>query len=60
VFTEGGGHWRIRVLPPLWEGGEPESAEAVARLTQRIAEGFEILIGHAPEQWHAFGRIWID
>jgi phosphatidylinositol dimannoside acyltransferase len=60
VFMEPGGRWRIHVLPPLWEGGEPESADAVARLTQRIAEAFEILIGEAPEQWHAFGRIWID
>jgi KDO2-lipid IV(A) lauroyltransferase len=60
VFATAEGGWRIHVLPPFWEGGEPESPDAVARLTQRIAEGFEILIAEAPEQWHAFGAIWTD
>lgn len=60
VFTEPDGGWRIRVLPTIWSGGEEESPDAVARLTQRLAEAFESLIVQAPEQWHAFGRLWID
>lgn len=60
IFMRDDGTWWADVRARIDEGIAAEDPEAVARLTQRLAESFESLIAHAPEQWHAFQPVWAD
>lgn len=53
------GNWRAHVRPGLL-AQDPEDSDAVAALTQRVANELEAFIAAAPEQWHVFSPHWID
>lgn len=54
------GRWRVRALPPIATGQEPETPEEIAKIMQRLADSFEEILREAPEQWHAFVPYWTD
>jgi KDO2-lipid IV(A) lauroyltransferase len=51
------GHSAI-VRPPLDLTRHGSLREDVARATQQLAQELEVLISHAPEQWHLFQPNW--
>jgi len=51
IYFEGAGHHTI-IRPPLDLDGD------IPTVTQRLAADLEILIRHAPEQWHLFQPNW--
>ena len=57
-FSPSGGH-HIVIRPPIpvLENAPDRSGE-IARVTQRIAHELELLIAHAPEQWHLLQPNW--
>lgn len=57
-FQAPDGRWRVCAYPPVTDGREPETPEAVARIMQQLANEFEKIIREAPEQWHAFVPYW--
>jgi KDO2-lipid IV(A) lauroyltransferase len=57
VYQHDDGTWLGTVLAPL-EKPSPEQPDAVAVLTQRLADAFEELIRAQPAQWHVFGPYW--
>lgn len=57
IYQHDDGTWDCRVYDPIEPEG-PESLEAVARTTQRLADVFAALIAEAPAQWHVFAPYW--
>lgn len=57
IYQRSDGTWLGRVLPPL-RMPSPAAPDAVARLTQRLADAFSELIGAEPAQWHVFNPYW--
>ena len=58
IYQRPDGTWLGRVLPPL-PMPEPDAPDAVAQLTQRLADAFTELIRAEPAQWHVFSPYWI-
>ena len=58
VYFEGRRHHRGVVRPPIQVGREGRFRDRVARVSQALADEFEVLIGRAPEQWHVFQPNW--
>ena len=56
-FTEGRGHRGV-VLPQISTERVGRLREDVARITQSLADQFEVLIRAAPEQWHLLQPNW--
>jgi len=58
VYRGPGRHHHGLVSAPLPTARTGSLRGDVARLTQRLAEQFELFIGRAPEQWHMFQPVW--
>ncbi|MEM9606577.1 MAG: phosphatidylinositol mannoside acyltransferase [Actinomycetota bacterium] len=56
-FRPGGGHYGL-VRPPLDTERRGRLRADVARVTQDLAEEFELLIREAPDQWHLLQPNW--
>jgi lauroyl/myristoyl acyltransferase len=56
-FFEGDAH-RCVIRPPIDTSRQGTIKEDIARITQALAEEFEILIRRAPEQWHLLQPNW--
>jgi lauroyl/myristoyl acyltransferase len=52
------GHWHAVIRPPLRPEPSGDSRADVQALTQRLADEFERLIAHAPDQWHVLSHHW--
>jgi len=58
VYYQGGGLHEAQVLPALDTARQGSFRADVARVTQDLADGLEILIRRAPEQWHLLQPNW--
>jgi lauroyl/myristoyl acyltransferase len=58
IYQTADAGWRGWVMEPIHDGSGGETPEAVAALTQRLAEAFERMIARDPAQWHAFTPVW--
>jgi KDO2-lipid IV(A) lauroyltransferase len=58
VYYQGGGLHEARVLPALDTARQGSFRADVARVTQDLAHGLEVLIRRAPEQWHLLQPNW--
>jgi lauroyl/myristoyl acyltransferase len=59
IYQHNDGTWVAKVLPAI-DPPTAETSEAVAIMTQRLADCFEDLIAAEPSQWHVFNKYWID
>lgn len=57
VYFDGAGHHAV-VRPPVTAAREGGLRADVARVTQLLADELEVLIRHAPEQWHLLQPNW--
>lgn len=57
IYYDGHAHRGI-VRPPVPAEREGKLRDDVARVTQLLARELEVLIRHAPEQWHLFQPNW--
>lgn len=60
LWTEAGGRYRVRFLPPELIGREGERHDAVVQATRRMNDALERMIRSAPEQWPWFENRWKD
>jgi KDO2-lipid IV(A) lauroyltransferase len=58
VYYQGGGLHEAQVLPALDTARQGSFRADVARVTQDLAHGLEVLIRRAPEQWHLLQPNW--
>ncbi|MGZ4709437.1 MAG: phosphatidylinositol mannoside acyltransferase [Acidimicrobiales bacterium] len=58
VYYQGGGLHEAQVLPALDTARQGSFRADVARVTQDLADGLEVLIRRAPEQWHLLQPNW--
>ena len=59
IYQREDGTWLARVLGAL-DPPDPGAPDAVATLTQQLADAFQELIAAEPAQWHVFSRYWVD
>lgn len=57
IYQREDGSWFVRVLAPIEV--DRDAPDAVARMTQALADAFEGFIREQPAQWHVFGKYWI-
>ena len=58
VYFEAGRDHRARILPPIPTTAGRASPAILPRITQALADDFEMLIAAAPDQWHLLQPNW--
>jgi KDO2-lipid IV(A) lauroyltransferase len=58
VYFEAGRDHRARILPPIPANRAGRLRDDIARITQVLANEFELLIAAAPDQWHLLQPNW--